>query len=193
MRILLDDVNGSGDIHFDVLNIICGHGKRGSSLDVMCCEGNSTRKLDFQKRVFVDIQYRKMDIKPNDIFVIGDVFTFLMHDECLYDVVFCMDGIEHLTKKDGGRLINLLQLSGEKVIFFTPLGEYCLIDDNDPDHHHSAWLPSEFEELGYSTIVFPKYHAEYNVGAFFAFKTDDTVHDTMRIHEEINKLPWIKK
>ena len=193
MRLILDGIHGSGEIHFEVLNAICGSRNRGSALDVMCCEGNSTAKLQFDRKVFVDIQYRQVNRKYRDMVVITDVFNFLQYDGTIYDVGLCMDGIEHLTKNKGMKLINMLQLAAEKVIFFTPLGDYCLTEDDDPDHHHSGWYPADFEELGYATIVFPKYHEEYNVGAFFAFRCDDTLDEFARIEDEINQLSWTKK
>lgn len=104
MRMVFEGMAGSGDIHAEMLNIICGNKNRGTALDVMCCEGNPTRKLDFVRKVYVDMQYRPIPIREVDMYVISDVFTFLLHDEFIYDVVFCMDGIEHLSKAEGQRL-----------------------------------------------------------------------------------------
>lgn len=185
MRLTVDGIHGNGSVHFDVLNTICGSANRSYALDLMCCEGSSTKNLYFEKKIFVDIQYRNVDRKKTDMQVVGDVFSFLHHDQFIYDVVFCLDGIEHLSKKDGYRLINTAQLAGEKVIFFTPLGEYIISDDEDPDHHHSGWLPGDFEELGYSTIVFPAYHELLNIGSFYAFKCDDMAGETERIFDKL--------
>lgn len=191
---------GSPEKHLDVLNVICQPVGGGIALDAMCCEGNSTRKLKYRRKVFVDVQYREIEMNPSDLFVVTDIFNFLSHDEYIYDAAFCLDGIEHLSKDEGYVLIDKLEKTADKVIFFTPLGDYAITDDNDPDHHHSGWLPSEFEALGYSTIVFPNFHADINTGAFFAFKftrlfsldADRCEQELERIVNELDQLSWTK-
>lgn len=199
MRMTID---GSGNAwkHQDILKAICGDTSSASALDAMCCHGNSTKRLEFRRKVFVDVQYRPIDMNPTDLFVVTDIFNFLSHEEYIFDVAFCLDGIEHLTKDEGYVLIDKLEKRADKVIFFTPLGEYALSDDNDPDHHHSGWLPSEFEALGYETIVFPDFHDTINAGAFFAFKCTDLYSiltktrevEIARIFTAIEELPWTK-
>lgn len=201
MRLTIDDIPGSPQIHLDILRAICDVKGTEHALDVMCCEGNSTRNLNFKKRVMVDLQYRKVEKKPGDIFVVCDVFDFLEHDANLYDVAFCLDGIEHLSKTEGFTLLELLPKSADKVIFFTPLGKYMVGDDQDPDHHHSGWYPEDFEAFGYSTIVFSNFHEPLGVGAFFAFKctsyfsVDNTKlsQELERVFREIKNFSWTKR
>lgn len=199
MRLTIDP-EGSPQRHLDILNAICAPKGLGRALDVMCCEGNSTKHLNYARKVFVDIQYRDIEMNPKDLFVVTDVFNFLSHDDCIYDVALCMDGIEHLEKGEGHMLIKGLEKTSDKVVFFTPLGNYVITDDNDPDHHHSGWLPEEFEALGYHTIVMPNFHRQLNVGAFFAFKytmyfsLEETARlkESIKAIESIKTLPWIK-
>lgn len=200
MRMTLEGISGSPEIHLEVLNAICDFKGTESVLDLMCCEGNSTRYLKVAKRILVDIQYRKVEKKESDMFVVSDVFNFLDHDAYMYDAAFCLDGIEHLSRGDGFRLMDQIQKSADKVIFFTPLGSYCVTDDDDPDHHHSAWLPEDFEAFGYSTLVFPQFHETLKFGAFFAFKcTDFFSIDNQRLSQELVRIfnafkqfPWIQ-
>lgn len=199
MRITIDGC-GTPQMHFDLLTTICGSNETGCALDAMCCEGNSTKKLKFRRKVFVDVQYREVQMNPADLFVVTDIFNFLSHNDYIYDVALCLDGIEHLTKDEGYILIDKLEKTADKVVFFTPLGEYSLSDDDDPDHHHSGWLPSEFEDLGYSVIVLPNFHEEINAGAFFAFKCTEMYSlkprvresEMQRIINDIEQVPWTK-
>lgn len=195
----LDGVAGSPEILNDVLKAIGDFHGTETVLDLMCCQGNSTRNLNVNKRILVDIQYRPIEKNEWDIFVLSDAFTFLQHDAYLYDAAFCLDGIEHLSRKEGFLLLEMLQKSADKVVFFTPLGAYCLTDDDDPDHHHSGWLPEDFEAYGYSTLVFPNFHERLKWGAFFAFKCTELYtidnrklsQELVRIFNAFKSFPWI--
>lgn len=195
----LDGIAGSPEILHEVLQAIGDFKGTETVLDLMCCEGNSTRKLNVNKRILVDIQYRPIEKNEWDLFVVSDAFTFLQHDAFLYDAAFCLDGIEHLSRKEGFTLMELLQKSADKVVFFTPLGAYCVTDDEHPDHHHSGWMPEDFEACGYSTLVFPDFHEQLKFGAFFAFKCTEfysidnkkLAQELVRIFNAFKSFPWI--
>src|ERR1700744_1113905 len=156
------DVEGTPEIHLDVLRTICeAYGENNDLLDLMCCEASQTRHLWFKKKTFVDIQRREVPLRECDIFVQADVIQFfrMIDNGREYDIITCLDGIEHLKKEIVIVLEALARAHAHKaVIYFTPLGDYCLQDDDDPDHHHSGWHPEWFEAMGYTTIVFPNFH-----------------------------------
>jgi hypothetical protein len=168
-------------------------------IDLMCCEGSQTSRLDFRSKIYVDIQERPIvNIGKNDLFIKSDVFDFLSainFGRWGADVMVCLDGIEHLTKENGFRLMKEMEDLSVTQIFFTPLGEYLLEDDANPDHHHSGWLPEDFHKKGYSTIVFPNFHEKLNIGAFFAWKDKrfsgkEHKHEIEDIFEKIKTEIW---
>lgn len=72
-----------------------------------------------------------------------------------FDVVMCLQVIEHLSKKRALRLIRESETMAKKlVIFSTPIGktEYSTDDGNDLQNHKSHFFPEDFEKLGYKII-----------------------------------------
>lgn len=72
-----------------------------------------------------------------------------------FDCVLALDMLEHLTKPDGLKLINMMERTASaKVIIFTPngffdQGEY---DDNPWQLHKSGWTAGEMRRMGYKVI-----------------------------------------
>lgn len=97
--------------------------------------------------------------------------------EKLFDLITCIDVIEHLEKEDGKKLINDLEkLCCGRLIFFTPLGELGIGQSKIKYHTHlSGWQPKEFFDLGYDCLVFPNFHKTLNFGAFFAIKSNTPI------------------
>jgi hypothetical protein len=70
-----------------------------------------------------------------------------------YDAVLALDLIEHLSKKEGKKLIDDMEkIAKKKVIVFTPNGfiERQTYDDNAYQIHKSGWSVSEMRKRGYS-------------------------------------------
>jgi SAM-dependent methyltransferase len=72
-----------------------------------------------------------------------------------YDLVFCSQVIEHITKKDGEKLLELADKLAKKRIYFgTPLGfmhqPHVFYKGNPHQHHKSGWELEEFTRRGYS-------------------------------------------
>lgn len=141
-------------------------------VDIGCGAGARTRFLPC-KKTFVD------HIRPADWpepFIQQDLMRFLNEvqtgEENQFDILTCMDVIEHFEKTDGWNLLNLAGVAAPRLIFFTPLGEMHL--SNEPGGHRSGWMPEEFEGLGYDTMVFPRFHCPWydgkTWGAFFAVR-----------------------
>jgi hypothetical protein len=82
-----------------------------------------------------------------------------------FDVVLCLDVLEHLPKTDGFRLLSEMErIAQRQVIISTPLGHYEQhgIDDNPYQVHRSQWSVSEFERRGYIVrgVGFPNFGGE---------------------------------
>lgn len=79
----------------------------------------------------------------------------LIRQKKKYDLVFCSQVIEHITKKDGQKLIELAdKLAKKKIYFGTPLGfmhqPHVFIKGNPHQHHKSGWELEDFRKKGYT-------------------------------------------
>lgn len=101
--------------------------------------------IEKSKKLGIHNEYHKMDVldigknfKPNS-----------------FDCVLASDLIEHLDKKDGFKLIEMMEkILKNKVIIFTPngflpQGEY---DNNPWQVHKSGWTVKEMKKRGYKVI-----------------------------------------
>ncbi len=190
MTITIPNVVGDIELYMRVLRAICGDTEGKSMIDLCCAFAPNTPKLGFDKRVYVDIIERKLDhIEEQQFFYKGDVLDYKFYPKNWFpkfDVSICSDGIEHLRTDDGNKLLYLMQLNSHKQIIFTPLGELWMekTPTSDPEAHRSAWYPSMLP--GWASIVFPDYHKEWGVGAWFAWKCDDIEKDFERVKTILN-------
>jgi hypothetical protein len=62
------------------------------------------------------------------------------------DTIFALDVIEHMTKDDGWRFLDLCAQKAKQTVIFTPLGDdpQGEIDGNPYQAHLSAWYPADF-------------------------------------------------
>ena len=144
-----------------------------SLLDLGCCDGSTLRQVSIGERLYVDIKRRENTPEP---FLQADIRDAeKLFKPKSYDVVTALDVIEHLQKVDGWKLIaDAERIARKRAIFFTPFGPLWTREDNDPDSHHSGWVPSEFESLGYQTCLWTEFHkweTGHKHGAFVAWKT----------------------
>ncbi|MDD3083395.1 MAG: methyltransferase domain-containing protein [Candidatus ainarchaeum sp.] len=72
-----------------------------------------------------------------------------------FDCVVALDLIEHLEKKDGEKLIKMMEkIARKKIVIFTPNGflEQKVYDNNQFQKHKSGWTVSEMRKKGYDVI-----------------------------------------
>jgi hypothetical protein len=186
--ITIDGVIGSGELWLDIVRIIIGDissRKYIDLCDLMCHKAPYTSQLNFTDSVFVDVQYRGLEIDKDKrfTFVCDDVLHFFVINNRKFDVTICSDGIEHLPKKDAYMLLGHMEGYSAKQIIFTPLGDASITKDGHPDSHASGWMPEDFPE--WLTIVLPSFHSAINIGAFFAVRCSDE--EKQRIHNEIKQ------
>lgn len=74
-----------------------------------------------------------------------------------FDAVIALDVIEHLPKKDGYKLLKLMEhLASKRVVLLTPNGFVNQTGEgNGLQEHLSGWSVSDFKKLGYK--VFGRY------------------------------------
>lgn len=193
MNLTFPKVNGTIDIYMDVLRAICGDTVGKSMLDICCCFAPNTPKLGFEKRTYIDIIDRKLDHpEEQKFFYRANILELMIIPPWpQFDVVLCLDGIEHFLQHEGNHVIRFMEKVAHKQIIFTPttalfgLAEYS---NKDPEAHRSLWTPEMFHEKGWHTIVFPDYHPTWSSGAFFAFRSDDD--DFERVKQILNSVLW---
>lgn len=179
-------ITGSIEVYMTVLRAICGDTAGKSMIDLMCAFAPNTPKLGFKQRKYVDIKDRILDHKEEQQFFVKwdvlDVPRFVIK----VDTAICSDGIEHLSTDDGHKLLHVMRLISNKQIIFTPLGELWMekVPTDNPEAHRSAWYPEMLP--GWASIVFPDYHKEWGVGAFFSWKCEDIEKDFERVINQIN-------
>lgn len=169
-------MTGSTNLYMSVLSLIIGHPIEEpmalTLLDLCCGEMTHTRLMKFQKSMHLDVH--DWPGRPKEfVFFPFDVRTVQIAPKS-YDVCLCSDGIEHLTKEEGLKLLDNMEQWSFLPIIFTPLGEQRLVPGStDPDDHKSGWTPEEFEARGWETEVYESWHRDspkWNCGAFFAWK-----------------------
>ena len=185
MKITLKN-KGSYELFDEIIKSIIGDEITNQTfIDLCSCEATATRNLPFKEKTYVDaldcwnIPGQMHNFIQAD--VLGDHACFNKK----YDVANCSDGIEHLSREDGFRLVERMKKISSKQILFTPLGEYMVeVGNPDPKCHKSGWYPEDFE--GFASIVFPNWHPALGIGAFWVWRSDN-------LQEEFERLKSLFK
>lgn len=160
---------GSGELYLSILRRIIGPTEDKTLLDLCCGEMTQTRHLKFQDSWHIDV--KDWPERPREFTFCAMDVREVMPLSAHFDVCICSDGIEHLTKAEGAKLIGDMEKVAKLPIIFTPLDAYKLNPDStDPDIHKCVWSPAEFVSMGWKTEVYPGWHPELSIGAFFAWK-----------------------
>lgn len=136
-------------------------GECRSLLDLGC--GSSSPIKSFSKKLYcmgVDsfepsIEKSKKEKIHNDYCKIDVLDIDKKFTPGSFDCVAALDLIEHLTKEEGARLIEMIEIiARKKVIIFTPNGFLLQRegDDNPRQVHKSGWSVEEMKKRGYDVI-----------------------------------------
>lgn len=174
---IFPDIHGNGNLHLSILKEICGDLSGKSMIDLMCHRAPHTPRLGFSSSVYIDIQDRDFDFpEVRKDFILIDVLKF--NSLTNFDFSFCLDGIEHLSKDDGHRLLNLMTEISTNQVIFTPLGYVYISAEKDPDSHKTGWTPDELPD--WNKIIFPDWHPTLEVGAWYAWKGKTVDEETIK-------------
>jgi len=134
--------------------------KRGQTiLDLGCGGGAPMRFINRHKHFYcvgLDI-YRPWlsDAKSHERhsdYVMCDIRK-LPIEEKSFDIVLCLEALEHLTKEEGRQLLKDMEtIARRQVIITTPVGKFPqhpALNDNPYEEHTSSWRPVEFGLYGY--------------------------------------------
>lgn len=163
-----------------------------SIIDLCCAYGGLVKQVPFKHKTYVDVL--SWDAKYDGDFVQADVLGDHEIFTRKYDIVTVLDGIEHMHKPQGERLLKRTEeMALQKNVLFTPLDPWCLEPDSeDPKAHKCVWGPQDVP--GYASIAFPRWHkALGELGAFFFWKTagHPIVDDFERVRDELDLIPGI--
>ena len=143
------------------------HAEGGTLLSLCCGIGRDLRRIP------MDMPVTGVDVVPEYLAefkqrypqaetVLGDALEYILKvPGNSFDFVVCIDGVEHLTKENGSKLLGECQrVARNKAIIFTPEGfvknerEHAWDIDGGDEHqqHLSGWEISEMERAGYRLV-----------------------------------------
>lgn len=146
-----------------VLEIGCGTGKHMSYLR------ESLRLGGVDLIVGLDIWLPYLILnkqnRTHDQFILGDA-CFLPFKEKSFDLVLALDLLEHISKKNGKKLLlDLDRVARQRIVLSLPIGWHPSHHLSNPyDEHVSAWFCDELCNMGYKLSTFYIRHAG---GEFF--------------------------
>lgn len=141
----------------------------GDSILSLCCgigielrkvgEGNPITAVDIAEPYTDEFQKRF----PWATVVTGDAVNYVCDmPSDSFDIVSCIDGIEHINKKQGERLLEeMKRVCRKRAFIFTPQG----FTKNEPKHtwgidggdkhqkHISGWIPQDLKKFGFELIA----------------------------------------
>lgn len=130
-----------------------------SILDIGCADGDMMKFIGNRKKFYtigIDIHRPYLEKakrrKSHSENVLCDVRKLPFREKS-FDIVLCLETLEHLERKDEG--IEVIQVMEEiarrQVIISTPVGlsEQPAYGENPDQEHHLSWRPSELNRLGY--------------------------------------------
>jgi len=138
-----------------------GLDKRSESiLDIGCGKGGPMENINKRGKFHtmgVDIfaPYLK-ECKAKGVhqeYVLCDIKNLPLRNKS-FDIVLCIEGIEHLEKEDGRKLIQAMEkIARRQVIISTPVGVWRQKDIdkqlNPYQKYRAVWFPDELRSLGY--------------------------------------------
>ena len=134
--------------------------KKGQSiLDVGCGNGRPMRIINKHKHFFSiggDASLPRLkqakNLKSHNDYIRCDVRT-LPFQEKSFDIVLCLEVIEHLPKEEGIRFIESLErIARKQVIIGSPVDFMKRQTKDSYMDHVSGWTPNEFRFCGYKVI-----------------------------------------
>jgi len=147
-------------IPFTSLNTVWRHldTKGKTLLDVGCGKGEPAKFLNCKGKLFtIGFDAFKPYLKEcrkdkiHSSYVQGDVRHLPFTDRS-FDIVICLEVLEHMEKGDGEKLLKELErMAVKQIILSTPVGKYQqgVFDGNPHQEHKYIWNLAEMQEKDY--------------------------------------------
>jgi len=162
------------DNHMDIIGgqttrIVRIHSGYTSVLDVGCGPGKYLNWLNVPIKLGLDVFHGELaQVTAPTVCEFAELFLPTV-DNGYFDVVICLDCIEHMVKHVGIQCIKEMQrIAAHAVILFTPYGWDPQDDDltghdNPFQMHLSAWYPPDLEALEFEVEVWENFdHGKNN-------------------------------
>lgn len=127
-------------------------------LDIGCGEYSPLRFVPSTHAYGIDAHKPSLEKskkrKVHDNYQLGDIRHITSQWSAhSFDACVAIDLIEHLTKKEGLKLIdNMLKIAKKRIVIFTPNGFLLQRDTNILQEHRSGWTTQEMQNLGFHVI-----------------------------------------
>jgi len=147
--------------YMGILKNIAGNPK--TVIDLGCGDGEIMKIIGEKEWNVTGVDIYTSSLKKADktgmykTLIKGNLVTVcrkLVKEKKKYDLVFCSQVIEHVTREDGEELLTLAdKLARKRVYFGTPNGfmhqPEVFIKGNPHQHHKSGWTIEDFESRGF--------------------------------------------
>ena len=133
-------------------------------LDLGCGSGHPFIGTEFPVLIGVDVWKKKFEMPEYDQVWFHDIKKITeLYPQKFFDVVTCIDVIEHLEKQEGFKLLeDVEKIAWDKIIIFTPKkwtenkeaveNENYWSYGNKYNYHQSHWTEKDFIDRGYEII-----------------------------------------
>ncbi|MFC2072264.1 class I SAM-dependent methyltransferase [Chloroflexota bacterium] len=150
---------------FTSLNTAWRHidNKGKSILDIGCGKGEPMRFINRHKQFYsvgLDAWEPRLiggkEQRIHDDYILCNIRNLPIKKET-FDIVLCLEVLEHLEREAGLELIRIMEgIARRQVIISTPLGQYeqGIMDGNPYENHVYIWTPNELKQLGYKVKTF---------------------------------------
>lgn len=129
-----------------------------SVLDLGCGHSSPIRYCDvfFSAGIELYEPYLKESEKKgiHNVYIKADIRKIKLKQK-IFDVILCLDVLEHLTKKEGYDLIGKMEDAAKRKIIITTPNGYIYQDGYDHNllqKHKTGWSVEELEKLGFSVL-----------------------------------------
>ena len=129
-----------------------------SILDLGCGQGTAMKFINrYQKFLTLGVDIFMPYLREckgqgtHNEYVLCDILSLPFQGKS-FDIVLCMEVLEHLPKEEGLELIKAIEgIARKQLIITTPVGMYKqeAFSDNPHQKHRSAWSPGELTKLGF--------------------------------------------
>lgn len=118
-------------------------------------------------------------VGPNVRRIVGHLPEALAERSLTFDVVLCIDVIEHLDDAAAEKLVSEMKRVGDKVCVFTPDGESpqdhdaYMMGADDLQTHRSVWSVEKLQRLGFEAqVLHPDFHGKGHGALWAVWKSD---------------------